>query len=307
MRYMNGRKMMSALLFAVLCMTGCGKQQEEEVPVETAPPIEAKSEVLGGTKTGYEEEIAEAETALKKGIVSYYANDMETFVASTDVDVLFTMMYGEAPNQTELIASLKKRLPVPIYDGNSKKKIIDYTYQAVPNDRVIDEETGEILALDWLAELESVKPETVTVTTTEANVISAEHPIWILFQGKYYDSETEWAYRKKKTVMPYNPEEVYEVDKAYEITYILGTHDEETDTDIETEHTGYAVHINGEWRYEIAVEQTDAVFQQYLKESGLDESGHSVTEENPDEESGEDGGEESPDIESEGSGEESES
>lgn len=47
-----------------------------------------------------------------------------------------------------------------------------------------------------------------------------------MFQGKYYDEDTEWAYRKRKTVTPYNQEDVYEVDKAYEIKYTLGTHDE---------------------------------------------------------------------------------
>jgi len=293
MRYMNGRKMMSALLFAALCMTGCGKQTEE-VPVETAPPIEVKSEVLGGTKTGYEEEVQAAETALKKGIVAYYANDMETFVSSSDVDVLFTMMYGEAPNQTELVKSLKERLPIPYDkdgnqlatdDSNFRYKLDRYEAQIPPNNRIVDEETGEIISLDWLSELKFDLPQDVTVTTKESNVISAEHAIWVLFQGKYYDEDTEWAYRKRKAVTPYNPEDVYTVDKAYEIQYTLGTHDKDTDTDIERDYVGYAIHINDEWKYEIAVEQTDKVFKQYLAESGLDEKGN-VIEEPVDDENG---------------------
>lgn len=284
---MKQRNYIAILTLAVLCLTGCGKQQEE-VPVETKPSIVTKNDVIGGTKAGDEEEKKKAEEALQRGIVSYYTNDVETFVASTDVDVLFTMMNGNAPNETELIASLKKRLPLPVYDEHNNTKIVDYTLQEIPNNRILDEETGEILALDWLSALSFPKPEEVTVTVEDEKVIDAKHPIWVFFQGKYYDSNTEWAYRKRKTVMPYNPEDLYEVDKAYEITYKLGVHDEETDTDIETEHIGYAVRINDEWKYEIAVADTDdetddavvcmgradEVFNQYLKESGLDENGN---------------------------------
>lgn len=178
-------KIISAVLLSVLCMTACGKQKEE-VPVETAPPIDVKSEVLGGTKTGYEEEVAVAETALKKGIVAYYANDMETFVNSSDADVLFTMMYGEAPNETELVKSLKERLAAAYdKDGNVlspndssfKYRFEKYEIPATPSNRIIDAETGEIVSLDWLSELKFDIPQTVTVTTHESNVIGAEHAI----------------------------------------------------------------------------------------------------------------------------------
>ena len=287
----TNNRIISALLFAVLCMTGCEKA--EEIPVETTPPIEVKSEVLGGTKTGYEEEVAAAENALKKGIVAYYANDMESFVSSSDVDVLFTMMYGETPNETELVKSLKERLPIPYDkdgnqlspdDSNFKYKLDRYEVQTPPNNRIFDEETGEIISLDWLSELKFELPQDVTVTTNESNVISKEHAVWILFQGKYYDEDTEWAYRKRKTVTPYNPEDFYKVDKAYEIKYTLGWEDKDTATEMTEDYVGYAILINDEWKYEIAVEQTDKVFQKYLSESELDEK-DTAADENSAEES----------------------
>lgn len=279
---MKRARMITLFLVAAFCTTGCGKQTET-VPVETAPPIEAKSEVLGGTKTGYEEEVNAAEDALKTAVKAYYTNNMEKFVESSDVDVLFTMMYGEAPNKTELIKKLKERLPIPLDkdgnqispdDSNFSYKLAEYKVQTPPDERIIDEETGEIISLDWLSELKFDLPHNekeITVTTKEANVISAEHPIWILFQGKYYDEDTEWAYRKKKTVTPYLPEEIYKVDKAYEIKYTLGWKDKDTATEMTEDYVGYAVRINGEWKYEIAVEQTEKVFQKYLAESGVAE------------------------------------
>ena len=151
---MKQRNYIAILMLVVLCLTGCGKQQEEEVPVETKPPIVTKNDVIGGTKAGNEEEKKKAGEALQRGIVSYYTNDVETFVASTDVYVLFTMMYGKAPNETELIASLKERLPVPVYDERNDDKIIDYTLKETPNERIFDEGTKKLRSLDWLSALE---------------------------------------------------------------------------------------------------------------------------------------------------------
>ena len=277
---MKRARMTALLLVAAFCTTGCGKQTET-VPVETTPPIEVKSEVLGGTKTGHEEEVAAAENALKKGIVAYYANDMESFVSSSDVDVLFTMMYGETPNETELVKSLKERLPIPYDkdgnqlspdDSNFKYKLDRYEVQTPPNNRIFDEETGEIISLDWLSELKFELPQDVTVTINESKAIVEKNPIFVLFQGKYYDEETELAYRKRKTVTPYNPEDFYEVgNTVYEIKYTLGWKDKDTATEMAEPCVGYAVLINDEWKYEIAVEQTDKVFQKYLSESELDE------------------------------------
>ena len=160
------------LTLAVLCLTGCGKQQEE-VPVETKPSIVTKNDVIGGTKAGDEEEKKKAGEALQRGIVSYYTNDMETFVASTDVDVLFTMMYGEAPNETELIASLKERLPIPVYDEYNE--IIDYTLKEAPNERIFDEGTKKLRSLDWLSALEFQKPKEPEEVTVEVDFDKIEY------------------------------------------------------------------------------------------------------------------------------------
>ena len=50
------------------------------------------------------------------------------------------------------------------------------------------------------------------------------------------------------------------------------------------DYVGYAILINDEWKYEIAVEQTDKVFQKYLSESELDEK-DTAADENSAEES----------------------
>ncbi len=116
---MKKRNYIAILTLSMLYLTGCGRQQEK-APVETKPPIVTKNDVIGGTKAESEEEKKKTEEALQKGIVSYYTNDVKTFVASTDVDVLFTMMKGNTPNETELIASLEERLSVLTQAANKK-------------------------------------------------------------------------------------------------------------------------------------------------------------------------------------------
>ncbi len=283
---MKYRKQLTLLMIATLCLTGCSKESEEEVPVETKPAIVTKNEDLGGTKTGNEEEIEEAENALKRGIVSFYANDVESFVASTDVDVLYAMMYGKALNQaekTEFVASLKERLPVPVYDEHNKQKIVDYTLKEAPNERIYDEGTKKLRSLDWLSDLTFQIPTNVAVEVDfdKIEYISKgqENAIWSFFQG-----DRELDYIQKSAVMISEPKDNYEIDKIYEIPYTLVTDEEleeyETTAKIEKEYVGYAVHIRnknddedeGEWKYEIVLENVDAVFGQYLSESGIDET-----------------------------------
>ena len=215
-------------MIAALCLTGCSKESEEEVPVETKPAIVTKNEDLGGTKTGNEEEIEEAENALKRGIVSFYANDVESFVASTDVDVLYAMMYGKALNQaekTEFVASLKERLPVPVYDEYNKQKIVDYTLKEAPNERIYDEGTKKLRSLDWLSDLTFQIPTNVAVEVDfdKIEYISKgqENDIWSFFQG-----DRELDYIQKSAVMISEPKDNYEIDKIYEIPYTLVTDEE---------------------------------------------------------------------------------
>ena len=55
-------------MLVTLCLTGCGKQQGEEVPVETKPSIVTKNDVIGGTKAGDEEEKRKPKKRCKEGL-----------------------------------------------------------------------------------------------------------------------------------------------------------------------------------------------------------------------------------------------